>query len=372
MSRRLSRLSQPSGEQRQRVRDDIIRISARGLPARRLLAEVAARLRRAVPYDGAYLATLDPASLLFTGGIVDDLPAELCHRYYINELTEPDTLKFADLIRRRRPAGSLVIDTGGHPERSPRFRSIFAGLGAADEMRVVFRTGDTSWGVADLMRTGGPFTAAEAAFTASLSSKVAQGLSTAARAHVHDLATPPGMLVIGADGLIESATAEAAARLPGLYAQGLPRDQLRPRQPPEPVHAVAVRARTAPGRSSVRSLVRCGEEGWLSLHASPLDGDIDGRIAVVLSSPLPAELTPLLMQAYGLSTREREVAMLIADGVTTRQIATALALSEHTVRDYIKAIFDKVGVSSRGALVAELFADRYQRNILGTDYLSTG
>jgi DNA-binding CsgD family transcriptional regulator len=372
MSRPVGRLGQPSGDQRRRVRDDIIRVSARGLPARRLLADVAARLRRAVPYDGAYLATLDPTSLLFTGGVVDDLPAELCHQYYINELAEPDTLKFADLIRRRQPAASLVIDTSGHPERSRRFRSIFAGLGAADEMRVVFRAGGTAWGVADLMRAGRPFSAAEAAFAASLSSPVAQGLSAAARAHVHDLTTAPGMLVIGADGLIESATAEATAQLPRLYAQGLPSGQLRARQPPEPVHAVAVRARMARGHASVRSLVRCGDGEWLSLHASSFEGDADGRVAVMLSAPPPAELTPLLMHAYGLSTREREVTMLIADGVPTRQIATALALSEHTVRDYVKAVFDKVGVSSRGGLIAELFGDRYQRSVLGTDRISTG
>ena len=33
--------------------------------------------------------------------------------------------------------------------------------------------------------------------------------------------------------------------------------------------------------------------------------------------------------------------------------------SSHTVRDYIKAVFDQVGVSSRGELVAKLFADHY-------------
>ena len=31
----------------------------------------------------------------------------------------------------------------------------------------------------------------------------------------------------------------------------------------------------------------------------------------------------------------------------------------HTIRDYVKAIFDKVGVSSRGELVAKLFAEHY-------------
>ena len=49
----------------------------------------------------------------------------------------------------------------------------------------------------------------------------------------------------------------------------------------------------------------------------------------------------------------------IARGSSTPEIAAELFLSAHTVRDYIKAVFDKVGVSSRGELVAKLFAEHY-------------
>jgi DNA-binding NarL/FixJ family response regulator len=50
---------------------------------------------------------------------------------------------------------------------------------------------------------------------------------------------------------------------------------------------------------------------------------------------------------------------LIARGLGTADIARRLHLSTHTVRDYVKAIFDKVGVSSRGELVAKVFAEHY-------------
>jgi DNA-binding NarL/FixJ family response regulator len=53
------------------------------------------------------------------------------------------------------------------------------------------------------------------------------------------------------------------------------------------------------------------------------------------------------------------VTRLIAQGWGTAEIAARLHLSTHTVRDYVKAIFEKVGVSSRGALVAKLFAEHY-------------
>ena len=40
-------------------------------------------------------------------------------------------------------------------------------------------------------------------------------------------------------------------------------------------------------------------------------------------------------------------------------MAAELFLSAHTVRDYIKSVFEKVGVNSRAELVAKLFADHY-------------
>jgi DNA-binding CsgD family transcriptional regulator len=57
--------------------------------------------------------------------------------------------------------------------------------------------------------------------------------------------------------------------------------------------------------------------------------------------------------------REREITQLIARGVGTAEIAARLHLSRHTVRDYVKAVFAKVGVSSRGELVATLFGEHY-------------
>lgn len=48
-----------------------------------------------------------------------------------------------------------------------------------------------------------------------------------------------------------------------------------------------------------------------------------------------------------LTTREREVARLVAEGHTNRGIALQLNLSEHTVRNYLFRIFDKLGVSNR-------------------------
>jgi DNA-binding CsgD family transcriptional regulator len=64
-----------------------------------------------------------------------------------------------------------------------------------------------------------------------------------------------------------------------------------------------------------------------------------------------------VIAAYELSPREADVTRLVAAGLATRDIAARLHLSPHTVRDHIKAIFDKVGVTTRGELVAKLFVE---------------
>jgi len=52
-----------------------------------------------------------------------------------------------------------------------------------------------------------------------------------------------------------------------------------------------------------------------------------------------------------LTPREEQVVALVADGLSNRDIARELGLSEHTVKKYLFRIFDKVGVSNRVELV---------------------
>jgi two-component system nitrate/nitrite response regulator NarL len=64
------------------------------------------------------------------------------------------------------------------------------------------------------------------------------------------------------------------------------------------------------------------------------------------------ELKPLRLVKPGggmtrLTPRETEVVHLLADGLSTREISRKLALTEHTIRNYLSAIYDKLGVSSR-------------------------
>ena len=63
------------------------------------------------------------------------------------------------------------------------------------------------------------------------------------------------------------------------------------------------------------------------------------------------EATPMhIVNSQGtdlLSCREETLVRLVADGLTNREIASHLNLSEHTVRNYLVRVFNKLGISSR-------------------------
>ena len=56
-----------------------------------------------------------------------------------------------------------------------------------------------------------------------------------------------------------------------------------------------------------------------------------------------------------LTAREQEIAALIAEGLSNQQIGLRLFISENTVKKHVKGIFQKMGVSNRHQLMAELY-----------------
>ena len=58
---------------------------------------------------------------------------------------------------------------------------------------------------------------------------------------------------------------------------------------------------------------------------------------------------------------------MLLRGLPIEEIAASLWISRHTVRDYTKAIFAKLGVGSRPELTAKLFHDHYRP---ARDYVS--
>nr|MBA2380574.1 response regulator transcription factor [Chloroflexota bacterium] len=86
------------------------------------------------------------------------------------------------------------------------------------------------------------------------------------------------------------------------------------------------------------------------LEAAPLLAEIDalaGRGRVDLGSPSPQLLDPVPDRKLPISDREMEVLVLIAKGLTNKEIASELFISERTAAHHVGHIFDKLGVSNR-------------------------
>jgi non-specific serine/threonine protein kinase len=57
-----------------------------------------------------------------------------------------------------------------------------------------------------------------------------------------------------------------------------------------------------------------------------------------------------------LTPREREVAALIAEGFSNRQIATRLVISERTAESHVERIMGKLAVRNRAEIAAKVGA----------------
>ena len=178
----------------------------------------------------------------------------------------------------------------------------------------------------------------------------------------------PGVVIIDESGSVISATAEADAWLEEL-AEGWRRYHMNVNIHPE-LLTLSLSTLTEPGASSRRVRLRTLTGTWLVAHASPLAGS--GQVALVLEPAKASEIAPIVIEAYGLTAREVEVTRLIARGLSTDELASTLFLSRHTIRDHLKAIFEKVGVSSRGELTSKLFAEHYHGPLNDAIYATAG
>lgn len=100
--------------------------------------------------------------------------------------------------------------------------------------------------------------------------------------------------------------------------------------------------------SNLKSLRRCVEK----VHAGQIWASSSEISEVVDAFSLLAPMRVVSTDGMRLLTnREEDVVRLLAEGMQNRDIAKELKLSEHTIKNYLFHIFDKLGVSSRVELV---------------------
>ena len=343
-------------------------------------------LHELVPHDGAVWFGVDPATLLVASPIrVEAQEESRCDAFWHHEFHVADTAQFVDLARSAMPAASLNLSLDGDLVRSARYRELLRPQGYEDELRAALRTGDSTWGLVGLMREKGRESFEED--DVALLSKASSIIATALRRHICAqsawavAARAPGLLVFDQRNRVLSVNDDALQwlrqlvdresdepALPGI-APAQEVDALLATRELErtisPLWALLARARAvADGVDSRAARLRLRDQRgrWLVLHASALtsqEKSSPDSVAVVIEPATSSEIAPIIIEAYSLTPRERDVVAALARGDTTSEIAARLFLSPHTVRDHIKTVFEKVGVSSRAELVARLFAEHY-------------
>jgi DNA-binding CsgD family transcriptional regulator len=346
----------------ERTLADLERLALRAPTRAQFFDEAAARLRRTVAFDGACWHTLDPGSSLITQHRLQDLP----DRFPVlanNEYAVDDVNKFDQLARADRKAATLQTATGGRPERSRRFRDLLTPAGLGPELRGAFVADGVTWGALILVRRAGRPEFADdeveliGAASALFARAVRRGLVAEVSGSPASGADAPGVIELdGSGGLLRmSSSAESLlAELSGSSGQAGVEHPA--------IHAVASATRSAvaaragtDGSVLPSSTVKTPAGTWLVLHGALL-GDVRSQaVAVFIQRAHPTLVAPLLLKAYGLTPREREVAQLLLRGATTIQASRRLGISGYTVTDHVKSIFGKVGARTRGELSATLF-----------------
>ncbi len=115
-------------------------------------------------------------------------------------------------------------------------------------------------------------------------------------------------------------------------------------------------------RGAIAQAIQAGVSGYLLKDASA-DALIDAaRNAIEGNAVIHPQLTRTFIEEVRLaepnqdqtplSKREREILQKVADGATTKQVASDLGISPHTVKTHLERIFEKLGANDRAQAVA--------------------
>lgn len=364
-----------------RVLQDVDVVARAGLDLDEFLEEAVASVARAVPWVSACVATHDPSTHLLTsarkyGHLAGTDSHD--HEFGLIEYGTVEPTAFSELAQAEVPAAGVHLMTHGDVERSGRMSTFMKPrFGFGDEARMAFRDGTQAWGAIALFRGGDdrPFDEGEVEFLASLSNPFARGVRTGMLSRLAEAVPPaspsgPAVLIVSADDEILQMSVGAEERLAELSLGDTHCDPL------SPVSALVGAARRyARGETKVppRSRVRTRSGMWLVIHAGPLTsfGDRQGEVVVTIEEARPPEIVALVVAAFGLTPRERDVTQLVLQGVDTKEIAASLHLSAYTVQDHLKSVFEKAAVRSRRELIARIYFDQYVPR-MGTELTPSG
>jgi len=93
-------------------------------------------------------------------------------------------------------------------------------------------------------------------------------------------------------------------------------------------------------------------------------GSLDARAAILISDPEKNQpiVPEALRSAYGLTTKEAEVAIAVANGMALEDIAELRCVAVSTVRSQLNSVFNKLGISRQAELVKVLLTGPFRVN----------
>jgi DNA-binding CsgD family transcriptional regulator len=340
---------------------ELERLAESGLDVAAFQIEAMRRLRSLITIDAAFLATVDPETLLFTGARSEEPLIEAASLFLDNEYGSDDVNKFAILASSADPVSSLDVATRGVRASSARFREVLAPLGLGDELRVALMSRGQCWGVLCLHRAAAAsgFDNDEIGLARRVAPLLADGIRrgiTVTAANRGDPVTPggSGVIVLGPDLSVVSINAPAERLLDDIAGEWPHNLDV-----PVPVVAAAARVIAADVDDQAESAVArlpSKRGGWISVQASRLRGTGREQVVVLLQQATPLEVSSIVLAAYGLTPAQRRVTALVLQGRSTEQIVATLHISADTLQEHLRAVFDRFGVGSRRELVARLTA----------------
>ena len=360
-----------------RVQRDVDVVARAGLDLDEFVSEALDSIARAVPHVASCFATVDPSTLLLTGTLKggalyrDDTHD---HEWGLLEYGNVETTAFMELAHRAVPAVATMAASPGSRRLNEFMRPNF---GFGDELRLVLRDRGQCWGGLAIFREEGEahFDEHDVELLASLSESMSVGVRSGILSRLRSTAPSlppvgPAVVIIGADDRVLQVSAGAEQRLSELLTD------MNDGDPGGIIASLVGAARRFASGAAVRpprSRVRARSGMWLVLHATPLSPR-DGRggdVVVTIDEARPPEIVPLVVAAFDLTQRERDVTERVLQGMDTKEIAAAMHLSAYTVQDHLKSVFAKTDVRSRRELVARIYFDQYVPR-MGTDVGPSG
>lgn len=305
-------------------------------------------------FDAACMTTIDPATLLSTGSFTDEPIEEIHDQLFQNEFSKKDVHQHESLAKGRVHAAGLV--QSGEHLNSERYQHILLPNGWSDELRVALVTQGECWGIASLYRTNSkePFNEQDVKavikHSPSLAAKLRDELFKKRDTEDDHAEDHHGFLILSHDHTLLYGN---EAGLHWLHTFQTFEQIHVPTVMPRPFRALGAKLLYGDSTQTAASMTRMPTGLFLSLQAFRLEQAAGQAQAVMIhiKRAQTSDILPYALKTYRLTEREMNVLDCLLKGQSTKEIASTLFISTHTVHDHVKAMLQKTNLSSRRMLV---------------------